>query len=62
VRMANRRLVGPSAAGNSTLLRVIAGLEDSTSGRVVMTARTFLTPPAKRAFAMVFPDYALIRI
>jgi multiple sugar transport system ATP-binding protein len=52
--------VGPSGCGKSTLLRTIAGLEDATSGRIVIGGRDVtLTPPAKRGIAMVFQSYAL---
>jgi ABC-type sugar transport system ATPase subunit len=52
--------VGPSGCGKSTLLRSIAGLEDVTSGAVVINGRDeTLTPPAKRGIAMVFQSYAL---
>ncbi len=48
------------AAASRRLLRVIAGLEDSTSGRVVIDgADVSATPPAKRGIAMVFQTYAL---
>lgn len=52
--------VGPSGCGKSTLLRSIAGLEDVTSGDVVINGRSVtVTPPAKRGIAMVFQSYAL---
>ncbi|MDM9628689.1 ABC transporter ATP-binding protein [Rhizobium sp. S152] len=52
--------VGPSGCGKSTLLRSIAGLEDVTSGSVIINGRDeTLTPPAKRGIAMVFQSYAL---
>ncbi len=52
--------VGPSGCGKSTLLRSIAGLEDVTSGTVMINGRDeTLTPPAKRGIAMVFQSYAL---
>jgi multiple sugar transport system ATP-binding protein len=52
--------VGPSGCGKSTLLRSIAGLEDVTSGAVIINGRDeTLTPPAKRGIAMVFQSYAL---
>jgi multiple sugar transport system ATP-binding protein len=52
--------VGPSGCGKSTLLRSIAGLEDVTSGSVLINGRDeTLTPPAKRGIAMVFQSYAL---
>ena len=46
--------------GKSTLLRSIAGLEDVTSGAVIINGRDeTVTPPAKRGIAMVFQSYAL---
>ncbi|MCD2172362.1 ABC transporter ATP-binding protein [Rhizobium sp. C4] len=52
--------VGPSGCGKSTLLRTIAGLEDITSGAVVIDGQDVsVTPPAKRGIAMVFQSYAL---
>ncbi len=52
--------VGPSGCGKSTLLRTIAGLEDITSGAIVIDGQDVsITPPAKRGIAMVFQSYAL---
>ena len=52
--------VGPSGCGKSTLLRSIAGLEDVTSGMVLINGQDVtVTPPAKRGIAMVFQSYAL---
>ena len=52
--------VGPSGCGRSTLLRVIAGLEDATSGTVAIGGEVVNNvPPAKRGIAMVFQSYAL---
>ena len=52
--------VGPSGCGKSTLLRSIAGLEDVTSGQVLINGKDVtLTPPSKRGIAMVFQSYAL---
>ena len=52
--------VGPSGCGKSTLLRSIAGLEDVTSGTVLINGRDVtVTPPAKRGITMVFQTYAL---
>jgi sn-glycerol 3-phosphate transport system ATP-binding protein len=53
-------LLGPSGCGKSTTLRLIAGLEDVTSGIVYIGGRdaTWL-PPAKRNVSMVFQSYAL---
>ncbi len=53
-------LVGPSGCGKSTTLRMIAGLEDITSGTVSIGGRTVNdVPPKDRDIAMVFQNYAL---
>jgi sn-glycerol 3-phosphate transport system ATP-binding protein len=53
-------LLGPSGCGKSTTLRLIAGLDVPTTGRIVI-AGTDVTglPPARRRIAMVFQSYAL---
>ncbi len=52
--------VGPSGCGKSTLLRMIAGLEHTTAGDIVIDgARVNDLPPVKRGIAMVFQSYAL---
>jgi sn-glycerol 3-phosphate transport system ATP-binding protein len=53
-------LLGPSGCGKSTTLRLIAGLEQPDSGRVMIGGAdvTHLTP-AQRRIAMVFQSYAL---
>ncbi len=53
-------LVGPSGCGKSTTLRMIAGLEDITSGNVYIGDKMVNDVPAKdRDIAMVFQNYAL---
>ena len=53
-------LVGPSGCGKSTTLRMIAGLEDITSGQLIIDGRDVTQMPAKdRDIAMVFQNYAL---
>jgi multiple sugar transport system ATP-binding protein len=53
-------LVGPSGCGKSTTLRMIAGLEDVTSGHLRIAGRDVThVPPAQRGVAMVFQSYAL---
>ena len=53
-------LVGPSGCGKSTTLRMVAGLEDITSGSLVIDGRDVTQMPAKdRDIAMVFQNYAL---
>ena len=53
-------LVGPSGCGKTTLLRMIAGLEPVTDGRIHLKDRdiTWLAPK-DRDIAMVFQSYAL---
>ncbi len=53
-------LVGPSGCGKSTLLRMIVGLEDITSGDMIIGGdRVNDVPPRDRNLAMVFQNYAL---
>ena len=53
-------LVGPSGCGKSTTLRMVAGLEDITSGTVSIGGRCVnAVPPKDRDIAMVFQNYAL---
>jgi len=53
-------LVGPSGCGKSTFLRLIAGLEELTSGEIYIGDRRVNNVPAKdRDIAMVFQSYAL---
>src|SRR3954470_12213333 len=53
-------LVGPSGCGKSTSLRMLAGLEQVDSGRVMIGDRDVTdVPPKDRDIAMVFQNYAL---
>ena len=53
-------LVGPSGCGKSTTLRMIAGLEDISDGKIWIGDRVVNDIPAKkRDIAMVFQNYAL---
>jgi ABC-type sugar transport system ATPase subunit len=53
-------LVGPSGCGKSTVLRLVAGLESPTRGRVVIAgADVTEQTPRERDVAMVFQSYAL---
>lgn len=52
--------VGPSGCGKSTLLRLISGLEDLTSGDIIIGNKLVNDlPPKDRSIAMVFQSYAL---
>ncbi len=59
-------LIGPSASGKSTLLRIIAGLETPQTGRIVYGDDIWFDsrykiniPPQQRDIGYVFQDYAL---
>src|SRR4051794_32929561 len=53
-------LVGPSGCGKSTLLRMIVGLEDITSGDMIIGGKKVNDlAPRDRNLAMVFQNYAL---
>ena len=53
-------LVGPSGGGKSTTLRMVAGLETITAGRLTIAGRVVNdVPPSDRDIAMVFQSYAL---
>jgi multiple sugar transport system ATP-binding protein len=53
-------LVGPSGCGKTTTLRMVAGLEDITSGEISIDGRVVNDlPPMDRDIAMVFQNYAL---
>ena len=52
--------VGPSGCGKTTLLRIIAGLEAQTRGRVIQNGRDVSNaPPSARDYGIVFQSYAL---
>lgn len=53
-------LLGPSGCGKTTTLRMIAGLETTTSGTIRFGGRDLARlPPAQRNLGMVFQSYAL---
>jgi sn-glycerol 3-phosphate transport system ATP-binding protein len=53
-------LLGPSGCGKSTTLRMIAGLDTPSSGRILVDERDVtLAAPAARRISMVFQSYAL---
>jgi iron(III) transport system ATP-binding protein len=57
-------LVGPSGCGNTTTLRLTAGLENLRSGRISLNGRLLagpdmLLPPERRRVGLMFQDFAL---
>ena len=57
-------LLGPSGCGKTTLLRVIAGIEKPSSGRVLINDREVagplkFVPPEARSVGLMFQDFAL---
>jgi multiple sugar transport system ATP-binding protein len=53
-------LVGPSGCGKTTALRMLAGLEDPTSGQIIIDGKVVNDlEPRDRDVAMVFQNYAL---
>ena len=53
-------ILGPSGCGKTTTLRMIAGLESPTSGRIIMDGKDVTTlGPADRNVSMMFQSYAL---
>jgi multiple sugar transport system ATP-binding protein len=53
-------LLGPSGCGKTTLLRIVAGLETRSAGRIVIGGRDVSDLPARqRGLAMVFQNYAV---
>ncbi|WP_395091215.1 ABC transporter ATP-binding protein [Armatimonas sp.] len=53
-------LVGPSGCGKTTTMRMVAGLEEVTSGEILIGERVVNdVPPRDRNIAMVFQNYAL---
>src|ERR1700752_2194411 len=53
-------LLGPSGCAKTTILRMVAGFEQPTSGEVLLDGRDMAgTPPNKRNVNTVFQSYAL---
>lgn len=53
-------ILGPSGSGKTTLMRMIAGLEVPTAGRILIGGQDVTElPPRKREIGMVFQSYAL---
>ena len=53
-------ILGPSGCGKTTLMRMIAGLEKPTAGRIFIGGEDVTAlPPRKRGVSMVFQSYAL---
>src|SRR5260221_10991970 len=55
-------LLGPSGSGKTRLLRIIAGLESASAGRLLIDGNDALNlPPGDRRMGFVFQSYALFR-
>jgi putrescine transport system ATP-binding protein len=53
-------LLGPSGCGKTTLMRMLAGFEEPTGGRILLQGKDISgTPPYKRPTNMMFQSYAL---
>ncbi len=59
-------LLGPSGCGKTTTLRMVAGLEQNSAGRILIADRVvsdaeknFFLPPDRRRLGMVFQSYAI---
>lgn len=53
-------LLGPSGCGKSTLLRCLAGLEEVTTGQILLDGQDITkVPPQQRGIGMVFQQYSL---
>ena len=57
-------LLGPSGCGKTTLLRIAAGIEHPTSGRILLNGQEVsgparYVPPEKRSVGLMFQDFAL---
>jgi putrescine transport system ATP-binding protein len=53
-------LLGPSGCGKTTMMRMLAGFEDPTSGSIELAGQDIAgVPPNKRAVNMMFQSYAL---
>jgi putrescine transport system ATP-binding protein len=53
-------LLGPSGCGKTTLMRMLAGFEEPTEGRILLQGKDISgTPPHKRPTNMMFQSYAL---
>ncbi len=53
-------LLGPSGCGKTTMMRMLAGFESVTEGRIMLAGKDIATvPPNQRAVNMMFQSYAL---
>jgi len=53
-------LLGPSGCGKTTAMRMVAGLEEVTAGRIIIDGKDVTDlPPRKRNVSMIFQNYAV---
>lgn len=53
-------ILGPSGCGKTTLLKILIGIENSTSGKILKNKEDItLSDPSKRGMGIVFQNYAL---
>ena len=53
-------ILGPSGCGKTTLLKILIGIEDSTSGNIIKNGKSITKlDPSKRGMGIVFQNYAL---
>ncbi len=53
-------LLGPSGCGKTTAMRMVAGLEEVTSGRIIIDGKDVTDlPPRNRNISMIFQNYAV---
>lgn len=54
-------LLGPSGCGKTTLMRMLAGFETPTEGKILLDGKDIApVPPNQRAVNMMFQSYALL--
>lgn len=53
-------VLGPSGCGKTTLLRILIGLEQQTSGEILLDGKDIgVLPPSERGMGIIFQNYAL---